>query len=162
MSSSCYVVKDSPQPQLPLELGLLKTNSDLQSAQRQSAPQIPIRKQTQLMRTACTAIDACQPADISESLKIMTHIIQASAATRPDIQPAPHSLRQDLIPVTQQGIPSNAGSIRPGRWIYSQPLFCKALQNSSIYSTCHTCESLLCWSFSYHSQPWRAGTGTLS
>ena len=33
MSSSCYVVKDSPQPQLPLELGLLKTNSDLQSAQ---------------------------------------------------------------------------------------------------------------------------------
>ena len=30
---SCQVVNDSPQPQLPFEFGLLKTNSDLQHAQ---------------------------------------------------------------------------------------------------------------------------------
>ena len=88
----------------------------------------------------------------------MTHILQASAAARPDIQPAPYSLRQDLIPVTQQEFPSNAGSIRPGRWIYSQPLFSKALQNRSIYSTCYTCESLLNGPIQNQFLPWQAGT----
>lgn len=32
MKGACHVVKDSPQPQVPLALGLMNTNSDLQPA----------------------------------------------------------------------------------------------------------------------------------